>query len=160
MAFAYWVIDRANPQGALAWKFLSPNPNAVPDGIRAFMDDGHILVFSCLALNITDVPQGPLYEFLANNGAGPVLKKIEALNTGFACGVAHLAFSYTLVSIPGTGMPAIEDWNYWVTSLVDQCCSRTTAGLASQCNLEYVCEKDVSRRPTLLTGNKEQLDEW
>ena len=56
------------------------------------MDDGHILVFSCLALNITDVPQGPLYEFLANNGAGPVLKKIEALNTGFACGVASSLF--------------------------------------------------------------------
>ena len=116
MAFAFWVIDRANPHGALAWKGLSPNPNAVPDGIQPFMDDGHILVFSCLALNITDVPQGPLYEFLVNNGAGPVLKKIEAMNTGFACGVAQLAFSYTLVSIPGTGMPAIEDWNYWVRS--------------------------------------------
>jgi hypothetical protein len=134
MAFAYWVIDRANPPGGLSWKFLSPNPNAVPDGIQAFMDDGHVLVFSCLALNITDVPQGPLYEFLANNGAGPVLKKIEALNTGFACGVTALGFSYTLISIPGSGTPAIEDSNHWVRMSWANALTVRADGLASQGN--------------------------
>ena len=133
-AFAYWVIDRANPQGGSAWKFLSPDANAVPDGIRTFMDDGHILVFSCLALNITDVPQGPLYEFLANNGAGPVLKKIEALNTGFACGVAALCFSYTLVSIPGSGSPGIEGSNHWVGRSWANALTVRADGLASQGN--------------------------
>jgi hypothetical protein len=85
-------------------------------------------------LNITDVPQGPLYEFLANNGAGPVLKKIEALNTGFACGVAALCFSYTLVSIPGSGNPAIEDSNYWVGRSWANALTVRADGLASQGN--------------------------
>jgi len=133
-AFAYWVIDRANPQGGLAWKSLSPDANAVPGGIQSFMDDGHILVFSCLALNITDVPQGPLYEFLVNNGAGPVLKKIEALNTGFACGVAALSFSYTLVSIPGSGSPGIENSNHWVGMSWANALTVRADGLSSQGN--------------------------
>ena len=114
LAFAYWVLDRVSPASGPKWSSLSLDPNRVPEGIQPFMDDGHILVFSCLALSITSVPQGPLYSFLRNAGAGPVLEQIEALNTGFACGVHQLAFSYTLVSIPGTGMPGIEDWNYWV----------------------------------------------
>src|SRR4051812_38751554 len=52
MAYAYWVLDRATPASGAVWKNLSENPNVVPDGIQGFIDDSHILVFSCLALNI------------------------------------------------------------------------------------------------------------
>jgi hypothetical protein len=128
MAYIYWVLDRANPASGPTWKTLSQNPNVVPDGIQAFMDERHILVFSCLALNITSVPQGPLYEFLMKNGAGPMLTKIEALNTGFACGVSRLAFSYSLVSIPGAGVPALEDCSYWVEKSATNPASLLTNG--------------------------------
>jgi hypothetical protein len=130
--FAFWVLDRASPASGAKWKFVSQDPNSVPDGIQPYMDDGHIVVFSCLATYIDSVPQGPLYAFLMNNGAGAGLRKIEALHTCLNSGVSiDLGFSYTLVSIPGAAVPAIEDWNYWVKNSSSNALPVTTFGSAA-----------------------------
>ncbi len=131
-AFAYWVLDRVSPASGPKWTFLNGDPNGVPDGVQAYMDDGHIVVFSCLATYLMYVPQGPLFEFLAKNGAGGGLKKVEAMHSYLGSGVApNLGFSYTLVFIPGAAIPAIEDGNYWVKNSSANALQVTTIGSAA-----------------------------
>ena len=130
-AFAYWVLDRAQPGQWSKVDFPQRGPNGVPDGVQAYMDDGHIVVFSCLATYLMYVPQGPLFEFLAKNGAGGGLKKVEAMHSYLGSGVAQSWISYTLVFIPGAAIPAIEDWNYWVKNSSANALQVTTIGSAA-----------------------------
>lgn len=110
--YLFRVLDRANPANTPLFTGTSDSPNEVPNGMSPFVDDRHIVIVSMRA-DITKVPQGPLYEFLSKEcGAGSVLAKIEMLNTGFACGVTNLQFSYFLVAVPGQAVPSVEHMGF------------------------------------------------
>ena len=114
--YLFRMLDRANPANPPLFDGTSDSPNEVPQGMLPFVDERHIVIVSMRA-DITKVPQGPLYDFLSQRcGAGSVLSKIEMLNSGFACGVVGLQFSYFLVAVPGQAVPSVEHMGFSKTT--------------------------------------------
>ena len=102
----FWVLNRANPI-AKPTTFVAPDSNTVPAGLAELMDADHLLVAGIFS-DAHRVPQGALFNFLVDNGAGAALSMIENLNVNAACGLQCM-FAYTMVSVAGGNEgPGIE----------------------------------------------------
>jgi hypothetical protein len=68
---------------------------------------GDILIVTTLGVTFDNQPQGPLFTFLQQNGAGTALLAIEQLATQFGCGTLG-GFAYSFVTTYGDSNPGFE----------------------------------------------------
>ena len=80
---SYWIVflDAKNPrQKVKEWVLPGANNSTVPGGIDTYMNDpDYIFAVATQYLDVTHVPQGDFYNFLAKYGAGQELQKLEQL---------------------------------------------------------------------------------
>jgi hypothetical protein len=86
----YWFvfIDRNNPMNKVQ-DFVVPGQNnsSVPAGVDQYMTNPeYIFAVATQFLAMNHVPQGPLFDYLTQYGAGRELMRIEQLNSAFGCG--------------------------------------------------------------------------
>ena len=87
---SYWFyfLDSSNPQNKV-YDIVVPasNNTTVPAGIDTYMNNpGLLFGFVTQYLSTLHVPQGALYTYLAQYGAGRALQKLEQINATMGCG--------------------------------------------------------------------------
>lgn len=95
----YWyvVIDR-NTLEVKVNTTTSDNTD-VPSELNPYLGNSdHILILTTQNLYSSNLPQGNLYKFLLNEGAGPQLKRAEQIYEALNCG-SWGWFCYTYVAI-------------------------------------------------------------
>jgi hypothetical protein len=104
---SYWFffLDRNNPHNKV-YDVVVPGSNntTVPAGIDTYMSNPNLL-FGVATQNLSTlhVPQGALYAYLAQHGAGRALQRLEQVNSSMGCGYFG-RMSYTLI---GQGGPRV-----------------------------------------------------
>jgi hypothetical protein len=81
-----------------------------PQGIAPYDTTDYMLVVATYALGSDNLPQGPLYEFLIDNGANRQLRQLEQIYSALSCGTFG-SMAYALVGVLGPGasaLPGIE----------------------------------------------------
>ena len=81
-----------------------------PQGIAPYDTTDYMLVVATYALGSDNLPQGPLYEFLIDNGANRQLRRLEQIYSALSCGTFG-RMAYALVGVLGPGpsaLPGIE----------------------------------------------------
>jgi hypothetical protein len=97
---SYWfvVMTANNPRVKLKeWLLPGTSNSTVPPGIDTFMNDPNNLFFiGTQSLSTLNMPQGPLYNFLAQYGAGRELAKLEQVAHVYGCGsFGHMCYVLT-----------------------------------------------------------------
>lgn len=87
---SYWFVflDRNNPK-AKAKDFVIPGKNntSVPADVDAYMTQSqYIFAITTQFLSLLHIPQGELFDYLVQYGAGRALRRIEQLNSSLGCG--------------------------------------------------------------------------
>ena len=83
------IFDSMNPKNKVK-EFIIPGANntAVPAGLDSFMSNPqYLFVLATQYLSTLNVPQGALYDYLVNYGAGRELQRIEQASSVLGCGV-------------------------------------------------------------------------
>jgi len=112
---SYWFVflDANNPRVKVKeWVWPGSQHAVVPPGIDTYMNDPkHIFAVATHSLSTPQLPQGPLYDFLAKYGASRELQRLEqisAVGPSLSCG-GYEHVSYVLTSACGprvSGQPA------------------------------------------------------
>jgi hypothetical protein len=97
---SYWfvVVAANNPRVKLKeWLLPGTQNSTVPPGIDTFMNDPNNLFFiGTQYLSTLNMPQGPLYDFLAKYGGGRELQKLEQVANVYGCGsYGHMCYVLT-----------------------------------------------------------------
>jgi hypothetical protein len=106
---SYWwlILDATNPTKMVA-QFLAPGlqNTTVPDGLDAYMSNPQY-IFALVTQNLSTihVPQGPLYDYMVQYGAGGELQRLEQINTTLSCG------TFSSVSYVLTGQCGVSGQN-------------------------------------------------
>lgn len=100
------VLDRKDPTQPALFNDALASSTDVP-GALATAVEGDSILFFLSAGYASQVPQGALFTFLQNNGAGANLHKLERYAYFSGCGMSWSGL-YCLVSVPGSGLPGIE----------------------------------------------------
>lgn len=82
--------------------------DTVPPTLSTYLNSDNILCVVSNSLGTDHVPQGALYDMLMANGAGPQLLRLCQINMQLSCGELTNV-SYIMVSVPGTGLPGLEE---------------------------------------------------
>lgn len=85
----FCVLDANNPTGQRVNEFVVPGSRntEVPPGLQQYIaNPGYIVTLATQTLRASSVPQGALYAFLAQYGAGRELQRLEQFNTARGCG--------------------------------------------------------------------------
>ena len=106
----FWalVLDRANPTQPALFNQPLANNTDVPDNLANLMTPSSLLFFYATN-SMYAMPQGDLYAMLATNGGGPLLETAERFAYYNGCGMVAPTL-YMLVSVPGSGMAGIEEY--------------------------------------------------
>jgi hypothetical protein len=87
---SYWfcVLDAQNPLTKVTDFVLPGTSNTtVPAGLQQYMENpAYIVTLATQSLNVFNVPQGALYTFLVNHGAGRELQRLEQWNVTLGSG--------------------------------------------------------------------------
>jgi len=103
----YWFVVINRHTLAVEYNQIQTQPNVVPN-IGALNSVDHILIVATMGVGLNNPPQGPLFQFLDQNGGGRELRRIEQIATQFNCGSLG-TFGYALVSVLGNlNLPGFE----------------------------------------------------
>jgi hypothetical protein len=117
---SYWwyFLDNATQKMVYNVQVPGSQNSSVPAGINSYMTNPNIffgVVTQCLST--LHVPQGALYDYLVNYGAGDGLNLLEQLNAIMSCGYFGQV-SYVLIGQGGpggggqaSGFEASSPWN-------------------------------------------------
>lgn len=97
----YWfvVLDRSDL--SVKANFTTTTNNAVPSQLQPFQNDSqYVMIMTTQNLGTGYLPQGPLYDFLINEGAGTQLKRAEQIYEALNCGTWGW-INYAYVAILG-----------------------------------------------------------
>jgi hypothetical protein len=104
----YWfvVLDASNL--AVVYNAVQQSGSTVPNfGVSG---PGYLLVVVTLGVTFDNQPQGALFKFLVNNGAGAGLLAIEQLASQIGCGSIG-GFCYTFVTTLNDPNPGFEAYD-------------------------------------------------
>jgi len=102
---SYWwlILDAMTPTKMVA-QFLVPGleNTTIPNGLDAYMSSTEYL-FAVVTQNLSTlhVPQGELYDYMVQYGAGEELQRLEQINTTLSCGTFS-SVSYVLTGQCGS----------------------------------------------------------
>jgi hypothetical protein len=103
---SYWfVVLDANKPTSKVWDTVTTNNTTVPDKLDGYMNNpGYLFAVVTQFLGSSQVPQGPLYDYLTKHGAGRELQKLEQISayTDVPYGLFGRV-SYILTGQCGTG---------------------------------------------------------
>ena len=103
---SYWiVILDANKPASKVWETTTQDNTTVPDKLDTYMNNpAYLFAVVTQFLGSGQVPQGPLYDYLAKHGAGRELQKLEQISayTDVPYGLFGRV-SYILTGQCGTG---------------------------------------------------------
>ena len=103
----YWFVVINRETLKVEFNQVQQQPNVVPN-IGALNTDAHILVVATLGVGLNNQPQGALFTFLDENGAGRELRRIDQVAVQFNCGSLG-TFGYALAGVLGNlNQPAFE----------------------------------------------------
>ena len=104
----YWFVVINRSTLAVEYNALQTKNNIAPD-IGKLNTSDHILLVATMGVGLNVTPQGELFEFLDQNGAGRQLRRIEQFGHQFNCG-SYGTFGYALCGILGNqNMPGFEE---------------------------------------------------
>lgn len=107
---SYWFLAINRYTLNADYNQVQQSNDAAPAGIQPYDTSDYMLVVATYALFTDHLPQGPLYDFLADNGADRQLRRLEQINAALSCGeLSNMA--YALVGVLGEGpspVPGIE----------------------------------------------------
>jgi hypothetical protein len=87
---SYWIcILDANKPTQKVKEFVIPgvNNSTVPNGLDTYLSNpAYIFALVTQNLGVVHVPQGALYNYLVQHGAGRELQRLEQINTSIGCG--------------------------------------------------------------------------
>jgi hypothetical protein len=80
---SYWfVILDANKPASIVQQWVTQSNNAIPSGLDQYMSNpAYLFAVVTQVLSNGQVPQGPLYDYLAKHGAGRELQKLEQISS-------------------------------------------------------------------------------
>ncbi|NJN46236.1 MAG: hypothetical protein HC808_06890 [Candidatus Competibacteraceae bacterium] len=112
----YYGVDLKNPMGPAIFNLLDKSNTEVPAQVLTHENDENVLLcFMFVNVQVNHLPQGSLYKFLREAGAGPALARTEQMAEqsgssifGFRTTdwlprcqqVTHQALSLSSISIP------------------------------------------------------------
>ncbi len=114
--FWYYGIDLRNPTGPAVFSVLTKSNTEVPAEVLAHENDENVLLcFMFVSVQVSHLPQGSLYTFLREVGAGPALARTEQMVE--QSGSSIFAFpNYGLATTMLTGdEPGFESVEYFNT---------------------------------------------
>ena len=123
----YWfvVFDRSSLN--VVYNVASGDGTSVPNGLAQYNTDQYILVLTTYVLSIVNLPQGDLYDFLIDNGAGRQLNRLIQINNQIGCGqIGSLA--YALVAVLGNVDQGFEASQIPQTIMINATTFGVTAG--------------------------------
>lgn len=97
---SYWfcILDANDPTNKVK-EFVVPGSSnsTVPNGLDAFLSNpGFIFALVTQNLSTLHVPQGDLYTYLVQHGAGRELQRLEQINTSLGCGsISRMSYLLT-----------------------------------------------------------------
>jgi hypothetical protein len=109
---SYWfaVIDRWN--ATIAFQVGQTSNTVVPPQLANYNSSRYLLAVVTVNLSTLNVPQGALYTFLLENGAGVELQRLEQINADLSCGEISTV-SYALVTaFQDNSVPGFEQGAY------------------------------------------------
>jgi hypothetical protein len=97
---SYWfcILDASNPTNKVKEFVVAGSNNAVvPTGLDAYMSNpAYIFAVVTQYLSTLHVPQGALYTYLVQHGAGRELQRLEQINTSLGCGsISRMSYLLT-----------------------------------------------------------------
>ena len=110
--FWYYGIDLRNPTGSAAFNVLSKSNTEVPNEVLAHQNDENVLLcFMFVNTNTDHLPQGSVYAFLREAGAGPALARTEQMaeQTGSSIfGFPNYGLAATMLTTDEPGFESVE----------------------------------------------------
>jgi len=109
---SYWIVilDSMNPKNKVKeWVVPGSSNSSVPADLDSYMSNPqYIFAVATQYLSTLHVPQGDLYDYLVNYGAGRELQRLEQINTVLSCGsISRMNYVLTGAGGPrGGGNPA------------------------------------------------------
>lgn len=105
----YWIVVVDRRSLDVVFNEYTQTYDQAPD-IGSYDTTDYMLFVASVQLGTGHVPQGGLYDFLYDNGAGKGLKRIVQVNQTLGCGTLTTV-AYTLAGVLGAGtpdMPGVE----------------------------------------------------
>jgi hypothetical protein len=121
--YSYWIVilDGTNTNPATKvheWVIPSTKNNVVPSDLDGYMTKaGYLFAVVTQALQGSQVPQGPLYDYLATYGAGRELQKLEQMSSHTQTGYG--LFSLVSYILTGQCGPTANSVAYERSSVTD-----------------------------------------
>ena len=113
--FWYYGLDLKNPTGSAVFNVLSKSHTDVPNEVLAHQDDENVLLcFMFVNIPVIQIPQGSMYAFLREAGAGPVLARTEQMaeQTGSSIfGFPNYGLAATMSTSDEPGFESVEYFN-------------------------------------------------
>jgi len=119
---SYWfVILDANKPASIVQQWVTQSNNAIPSGLDQYMSNpAYLFAVVTQVLSNGQVPQGPLYDYLAKHGAGRELQKLEQLSSYTDPPYGLVArVSYVLTGQGGPGGIAYEHGSFTEASVLE-----------------------------------------
>jgi hypothetical protein len=101
----YWVVVVDRTTLHVVYNKIVETSDKAPD-IGKYDTPAYLLFITTMWLGTGFVPQGALYDFLMDNGAGRHLKRVVQLNNTLGCG-NWSTVAYCLAGVLGPGVPAM-----------------------------------------------------
>jgi len=106
----YWFVILDRSDLSVKANFTVTANNAVPAQMKPFLNNPqYVLIMTTQKLKSANLPQGPFYDLLVNEGAGPLLNRAEQVYETLSCGTWGW-FSYAYVSVVGD--PTTDGYEY------------------------------------------------
>lgn len=102
----FWVVVVDRYSLKVVINTVQTANDQAPD-LGSYDTDQYMLLFVGLSMRTDRLPQGALYAFLIDNGAGAQLNRLEEIERVYGCGVFGAA-AYILVGILGPGQPSTK----------------------------------------------------
>lgn len=112
--FWYYGVDLHNPTGPAVFNVLSKSNTEVPNEVLAHENAENVLLcFMFASVQVSHLPQGSMYTFLRETGAGPALARTEQIAE--QSGSSVIAFpAYGLAATMSTSdEPGFETVDYF-----------------------------------------------
>ncbi|MCB1808374.1 MAG: hypothetical protein KDK04_20715 [Candidatus Competibacteraceae bacterium] len=113
--FWYYGVDLRNPTGPAVFNLLDKSNTEVPSEVSAHENDENVLLCFMFANTPTSyLPQGSLYTFLREAGAGPVLARTEQMaeQSGSSIfGFPNYGLAATMLTSDEPGFEAVGYFN-------------------------------------------------
>lgn len=104
----YWFVVINRSTLAVEYNQIQTQNNAAPN-IGNLNTSDHILLVATMGVGLNMQPQGALFDFLDQNGAGMQLRHVDQVAQQLNCG-AFGTFAYALTGVLGNqNMPGFED---------------------------------------------------